>query len=327
MSATSSEHVQLLNHASSESDRPPGSRPGPIFIIGMGRSGTTLIRSMLHHHPRIAIPYETHFMGRYAERAHEFGDLGLEANRRRVIDEILGEPMLKMWDYVPSAGRILARTRAGTLAGVIDAIFRDYAESKQKMRWGDKSDNTDSMPAINDLFPDAQFIHIIRDGRDVARSVIKLPWGPNDIIEAATWWNDYVWVARRMGAILGKERYTEVLYENLVANPEAELRRLCRFLRESYAPEMLDYHKHAEGLVPEERKFQHHNIDAPPLTSRACAWKREMSPTDVKLFSRYAHRMLRELGYEIPDNNVSTLRLHLRMLYLFGRRLLARRST
>ena len=319
-------NVQLLNTASSENEQPRGSGLGPIFIIGMGRSGTTLLRSMLHNHPRIAIPYETHFIGRYAERADEFGDLELEANRRRLVDDILSEPMIKMWDYVPRAEQILARTGVWTMAGVVDAVFRVYAESKRKVRWGDKSDNTDCLPAINDLFPDAQFIHIIRDGRDVARSVIKLPWGPNDIIEAASWWNDYVWVARRMGAILGKERYIEVRYEDLVADPVTELQRLCRFLRELYAPEMLEYHSHAEGLVPEARKSQHYNIDAPPLKSRAYAWKREMSTTDAKLFSRYAHRMLRELGYEIPYEDVSNFRVYIRMIYLFGRRILTRPS-
>jgi hypothetical protein len=279
---------------------------------------------MFHHHHRIAIPYEAHIVGKYVGLMHEFGNLELAANLSRLIESILNEPTVKMWDYVPSPERIRARVGSRTLAGVVDAIFQDYSEGKGKVRWGDKSDYIDCLPAINDLFPTAQFVHIIRDGRDVARSVIKLPWGPNDIIEAATWWNDYVWVARRMGAILGKERYTEVLYENLVRAPEAELQRLCRFLGEPYDPGMLQYHKHADGLIPQQRRSQHYNVDAPPLAARAQAWKREMSPTDVKLFSRYAHRMLKELGYEIPDLNVSPIRLYLRMLFLFGRRLLAR---
>ena len=291
----------------------------------MGRSGTTLLRSMLHNHPRIAIPYETHFIGRYAERADEFGDLELEANRRRLVDDILSEPMIKMWDYVPRA----SKSSRGPVFGRWPASSTRYSEFTPKASGrcaGATSRITPTAcpPSTTSSRCPVHPHHPRRQGR---RSVgYQAPWGPNDIIEAASWWNDYVWVARRMGAILGKERYIEVRYEDLVADPVTELQRLCRFLRELYAPEMLEYHSHAEGLVPEARKSQHYNIDAPPLKSRAYAWKREMSTTDAKLFSRYAHRMLRELGYEIPYEDVSNFRVYIRMIYLFGRRILTRPS-
>ena len=73
---------------------------------------------------------------------------------------------------------------------------------------GIKSDYLDRLHVVHEMFPNAQFIHIIRDGRDVA-TVLKLPWGPEDVVRAAEWWNEHVWVGRRVGAILGPERYLE----------------------------------------------------------------------------------------------------------------------
>src|SRR5262249_47492320 len=160
------------------------------------------------------------------------------------------------------------------------------------------------------------------DGRDVARSVMRLPWGPNDIVAAAEWWNDYVWVGRRVGAVLGKGRYAEVRFEDLVQDSEGQLRRLCAFLGEDFAPEMLDYHKDAATSIPSGRKSQHYNADAPPNAARAYSWKREMAACEVAIFDRYAGRMLAEVGYERPEVRASAARIHWNLAKIYARRLM-----
>jgi len=85
------------------------------------------------------------------------------------------------------------------VAGLISALYAEYAAAKGKPRWGDKSDYLDRLHIVNEMFPNAQFIHIIRDGSDVAHSALKLPWGPDDVVRAAEWWNEHVWVGRRVG--------------------------------------------------------------------------------------------------------------------------------
>ncbi len=266
---------------------------------------------MLHGHPRIAIPYESHFLTKYHDNLSEYGNLKKPQNLSRLVKEMLEEPYVKMWDHVFEVDNIINKIEEKSLRGVIEAIYQDYMNSKGKVRWGDKSDYLDRMHQINEIFPETQFIHIIRDGRDVANSVIKLPWGPKDIIRAAEWWNQHLWLARRVGAVLGKQRYIEVFYENLVENPERELQRLCVFLNEEYSSKMMDYHLESNNAIPENRKGQHYNLNAAPKKTRTYAWKREMKPQDQAIFNHYAGGMLKEVGYEIPQIQISESRLAL----------------
>ena len=207
-------------------------RSNPFFIVGIGRSGTSLLRLMFHSHPRIAVPYESQFISKYYDNLDKYGNLKEDGEFDRLIKDILNEQYIKMWDHPFDFEKIISNVDDRSLRGAFSAIYQDYAKSKGKVRWGDKSDYLDRMHIINKIFPDAQFIHIIRDGRDVASSVLKLPWGPKDIISVAEWWNQYIWLARRVGSVLGEDRYIEVHFENLVNNPESELKRLCSFLDE-----------------------------------------------------------------------------------------------
>ena len=295
----------------------------PFFIVGVGRSGTTLIRLMINNHPNIAIPYESHFITKYYEKLNSYGDLSDKNNLRKIVSDILAEEILTKWDHTFKLENIVDGVKESTIKGVFDSLYKDYAKSKGKIRWGDKSDYLDRMYLINKIFPEAQFIHIVRDGRDVASSVMKLSWGPNDIIAAAEWWNSYVNLARCMGAIIGDDRYMEVRYEDLVQDSENELKRICSFLGEEFSAEMLNYHKSSKSSIPSELNCLHYNTDKPPTASRAYAWKREMSPTDIFLFDSYAKNMLKALGYEVPTIAVSSIYAKLAKFKIFVKRMLS----
>src|SRR5262245_5934638 len=124
----------------------------PFFVVGMGRSGTTLLRLMLHHHPRIAIPYESGFVTTYYERRAEYGDLRDDGNCRRLIRDILQEPTLKMWDHVFEVDRVLLNAPERTVPRIVEAIYSEYASAKGKARWGDKSDYLDRMHVVHQMF-------------------------------------------------------------------------------------------------------------------------------------------------------------------------------
>lgn len=293
----------------------------PFFIIGIGRSGTTLIRLMLHHHPRIAIPYESHFITDYYQNADHYGDLTNEDNLRHLVSDILKEDLLVKWDHQFDVDRVMKSVEHPTLNGVFDAIYRDYAKGKGKERWGDKSDYLDRVHVINKVFPNAKFIHIVRDGRDVANSVMKMTWGPKDIIRAAEWWHAHIWLGIRIGSVLGEQRYLQVHYEKLVEDSEKELKRICEFLGEDYSPKMLEYYKDSKKAIPEDRKGQHYNADSAPKKSRTYAWKKEMSPMNIAIFNLYARPSLQELGYEIPEISIGKMRLALARFFIFSKRL------
>lgn len=292
----------------------------PFFIVGIGRSGTTLLRLMFHSHPNISIPYESHFITDYYQKLDDYGDLNIDDNLRKLLSDIFDEELLKQWDHEFTVDDLIPKIEQRELGSVFRAIYSDYTKAKGKDRWGDKSDYLDRMHIINELFPDAKFIHIIRDGRDVANSVLKLPWGPKDIIQAAEWWHIHLVLGRRMGAMLGKSRYTEVTYENLVSDTEHELTRLCEFIGVDYSEEMLSYYKKHTRSIPDSRKNQHYNADSPPKKDRVAAWKKEMSPTYISIFNHYASHSLNECGYEVPDIKINKYWLLLNRFYILFKR-------
>ena len=194
-----------------------------------------MLRLMLDTHPQLAIPPETHFIPRLAKLGGSTDDPAADA-LQAIFDA----------DRWPSFGldagslrRQAAATRCRSVSDVLRLFYSSYAAARGKPRWGDKTPfYVLTMPLIAKLLEEAHFIHIIRDGRDVALSVIPLWWGPGTVPEAASWWAERVRRGRRTGADLP---YLEVRYERLVEKPEAELRRICAFIELDFDAQMLSF--------------------------------------------------------------------------------------
>lgn len=286
-------------------------RPPAPFIVGASRSGTTLLRLMLDGHPDVAIPPETHFVGRLAGVWQRSERPALEALEAIVADEHWPDFGL---DREALAQRIGESPIAG-LGDVLRCFYGLYAAGHGKVRWGDKTPQyVLRMPMIAAILPEARFIHMIRDGRDVALSVIPMWFGPRSIEEAAGWWKERIRAAQRDRAIV---EYEEVRYEHLVAQPGNELRRLCEFLSLDFHEEMLAYHRRASARMSEikdqpvadaalaqaERARLRERTRAllgrPPLLSQVGRWHTEMSRDDRRRFVAVAGDLLEELGYPL----------------------------
>src|SRR5437867_5518897 len=227
----------------------------PLFIVGCGRSGSTLLRLMLDAGPEIAIPGESHFIPQLFER------FGGAADPDALASALMATPHFGHWK-IPE-GAVWERVRAidpPTFADVIEAAYLANAGEHGKPRWGDKTPiYVRSIPLLAGLWPDARFVHLIRDGRDVALSYLSLHWGPSTISAAANKWRGDVTAGIRDGRLLGTSRYLEVRYEALVENAERELQRICEFADLKFAKEMLDasMREGHETLAPDEgRAFQ-----------------------------------------------------------------------
>jgi hypothetical protein len=278
--------------------------PAP-FIVGAGRSGTTLLRMILDAHPELAIPPETHFIPALKdtwERAPQ--------PRDAVIRALLHH---QRWaDFGIRADEFRARidaTSASTLGDVLRDFYSAYAEHHGKPRWGDKTPAyVLAMPAIAELLAEARFIHVIRDGRDVALSVRPLWFGPDTIETAAVWWKERVDAGQRAGATLA---YVEVRYETLVGNVRRELKRLCRFLELDFRDEMLTGHPRAGDRLSEERGLAsqgvsaelraqiHQRVSLPPDSVRVGRWRTEMTSSERRRFEALAGDTLERLGYPL----------------------------
>ena len=150
-----------------------------------------------------------------------------------------------------------------TYADVIRCLNASYARSRGKTRYGNKTPkHVLHMPEIAELFPEARFVHIVRDGRDVALSYLSKDFGPSDVRSAADVWRARVERGRADGARLGERRYAELRYEDLLTDPEAELRTICAFLDLPFDDAMLRYHEN--GPVPSLRRDPNEHLAKPP---------------------------------------------------------------
>ncbi len=273
----------------------------PFFIVGFQRSGTTLLRLMLDNHPDLAVPLDTvGLWARYEERLAEYGSLDSEAAARRLIGDLLAEERIRLWETPLTVDGVLAHRRRAGFAGIMEAFHLAYAAARGKRAWGDKDPgNMERIDQLNRWFPDCRIIHIIRDGRDACLSQTRQDFGFDDLFECALAWREQVEWVRRIGGILGPARYAEVRYEDLVAEPETELRRLTDFLGVSWQPAMLEYHRDVKRSVPDSKRHIWPMLDKPPQKDNAGRWKREFSRGERIGFEKRARSMLLAMGYEV----------------------------
>ncbi len=283
----------------------PGPGP-PVIVLGVRRSGTTLLRVMLDRSPELAVPDESYFVPQLAHRHR--GTVDPDA----FVDDLRRLPTLAEWGLEPDA--VAERLRPGMTAGeAIAVVFATYAAERGKERWGDKTPlYMQHLPVLERLFPDARYVHLIRDGRDAALSFLSVPaglmtegWGyPRDAQGFACQWATEVAAARALGLRVGPERYLELRYEVLVADPETALREVCVFAGLAYDPGMLDY----VGRTDSARKAHQQRLNEPPRAG-VRDWRSEMSEDDLRGFEQVAGALLGELGYEVATRGRARVRL------------------
>jgi hypothetical protein len=282
------------------------------FIVGVGRSGTTMLRLMLDAHPELTIPPETHFVPALID-AIEAGATPEQA--------VATMTEVRQWgDLHIEPGEVLQRFEAlGSLrpGPALRSFYEIYAERVGKPRWGDKTPiYVKNMRKIEGALPEARFIHVIRDGRDVALSRWKRTLGgePAPAAQVAEGWQRRIRRAQRQGDRL--RHYLELRYEDLVTDTEPNLWKVAEFLELDWDPVMLRYHEHAADRMAEmardlpaadgkptrpgeERMQAHAMTQKPPDPSAMYRWKERMSPEDVAAFDGAAGELLSELGYEV----------------------------
>lgn len=268
------------------------------FIVGVPRSGTTLLLAMLNCNEELAMGYESEFVvtlaaqrGRY-ERGNHFA---IDA----FICDLYQQRKFLKWGVPEDAVRMtLSNSKLNCYEDAVRYVFATFAAQQGKRRYGDKTPfYVQHMPLIASLFPEARFIHIVRDGRDVALSLLETEWGPKTLEDAARQWANWASIGRYEGVRLGSTRYTEVLYEALVGNPERELRRLCAFTELTFDPAMLLYWK-THSMISRwvDHPESHRNLECPP-TKGLRDWRLQMKRREIALFEMVAGHALTEFGY------------------------------
>ncbi|ADG87367.1 sulfotransferase family protein [Thermobispora bispora] len=273
----------------------------PIFVIGCPRSGTTMLQLMLHSHPRIAVPPETRFVVPAYFSRRMYGDMRLAENRRRLATWIATGKNTKFRELGLDADEFVraAMLGPGSFGSVIGMAFQCYAERFGKPRWGDKRPSYyRHVEMLLRMFPDAQFVHLIRDGRDCVASLKEMPWYRPDAIYAAANWAESIDFAKRYARKLPKDTYYQLRYEDLTADPETELKRLCDFLGEEYDPAMCEPWHIAEIAVP-KHKVWHSNTHGEVTTAHSGKWVTKLEPWEIALCEAVLGDRLVAHGYEL----------------------------
>ena len=262
-----------------------------MIVLGVSRSGTTLLKAMLDAHSELAVPSESYFIPQLWHRH------GARPDRERFVDDLLRLERIRAWGVDPEDVRCRLPQQP-TFAEAVQAIYRSYAESRRKPRFGDKTPlYMQHLDVLDRAFPDAQYVHIVRDGRDACLSFqamkrkprfnLSRPRGLGDFACA---WRREVRDARRFGET---RPYLELRYEDLVSEPEARLREACTFLGLEYEPAMLEYYRREDPQLYAD----HPRLAQPPIRD-ARDWRRTLDPADTELFEAIAGDVLSESGYE-----------------------------
>jgi hypothetical protein len=276
----------------------------PFFIIGSGRSGTTLLRMILASHSRLSIPPETWYLLRLGEL--------LDIRRPLTPDEIVRVTQI-MTDHYRWADmnfdasdfrRQVADLGTPYLRDVVELVYQNHLHVEHKSRWGDKTPGyIEIAPQLAALFPGAKFVHFVRDGRDVAKSFQSLRWAGRWLHDNTREWVEAMdynqrWIHSTLSGQIFQARY-----EDLVLDTERTIREICKFLGEEFEPGMLSWQEKVDGLMPAREVKIHEKLKHIPDSTFIFRWKREMSIREMLVSEAFMGNHLGALGYELRFRN------------------------
>ena len=261
---------------------------GPVFVVGMNGSGTTMMLDHLGQHPDLyAFPLETYILPFYLEEQGRYGDLQEDDNFQN------------LWNDMGSSYAFRARNAGAPLelplgwaeternaAGVFDAIMKEFAAKQGKQRWSEKTPMyVMHIAKLAEAFPNSRFIHMIRDGRDCAASTHRR-WARHPLATINRW-KRAIQEGRRQGLAVG-ERYLEIHYEDATHDPGRYMRDACEFLRLEFNDSVLTTSRarvgitghESETIVPNQRRVS-----------------RYFNSSRRRGLEQIAGRQLAELGY------------------------------
>jgi len=270
----------------------------PFFIVGSGRSGSTLLRVILCAHSRITIPPETYFIMPLLERLPSTAPLD-GAQVSEALEIITGhyrwpDMSLSKEEFSEAVVR-LDRPR---LRDVLNVIYNFHLEKDGKTIWGDKTPPYVSIiPGLVSLYPDARIVHLLRDGRDVAKSFQRTGWYGPWLHDNTREWRTairHIHDCRRNHPEIG---IYEIRYEDLVLNMEATVHALCRHLGIDFEPGMLNWTQSLDGRIPEREAHIHRKLQRKPQRSDIDRWKTEMTRRELLVAEAFLIPELVTAGY------------------------------
>ncbi|GGX49620.1 sulfotransferase family protein [Saccharospirillum salsuginis] len=256
-----------------------------VFILGAPRSGTTFLSSLLEN-TRFGVPVETHFITKYYKILDRYGDLSNAGSFRRLMEDILAERPVQQWRLQLDIDEFYHSLDGDyRYANIVNRLVLRREAMSGYQAWGDKTPHyLGDVDILFTLFPDAKFVYIVRDGRDVALSLLQKNWGPNNVMRCAEYWARLNDKAETIDRIKARGNLWELSYEGLIEETESYIDRVYGFLDET-----ID--KSTKNRLVQSVKGSNYN-----------KWKTQMSPEQIRTFESVAGDTLIRFGYEIQTD-------------------------
>jgi Sulfotransferase family len=270
----------------------------PFFIVGSGRSGSTLLRMMLVSHSRLTIPPETWYLIPLLQR--------FSIDRPLNVQEIDGAVSIMTGHYrwpdmkldAQDFRHKVTELKEPYLRDVVEVVYRWHVEAEGKARWGDKTPlYIEILPELATMFPDSRFIHLVRDGRDVTKSYQATDWIGPWLHDNTREWTQALECHWRWARSHLRTRILQVRYEDLVLEAEATLRQICGFIGEQFEPQMLSWQKKVDEQVPTRERDIHRKLKLRVGAEGIARWKREMSARETFVAEAFMGVHLKRLDY------------------------------
>jgi LPS sulfotransferase NodH len=272
---------------------------GPIFLVGVPRSGTTLLQRILDAHPDVAIAPETFFVRRFAERRKHYGKLDDPRHRGKLLDDLVATPEFAEMGLDAREFRATIDARAKRALEYHD-VFAEWLDAYRVRRGkrivGEKTPNhLLAMRRLEEWFPNARFVHIVRDPRAVTESWRNVPWTNGSLEADAEVWRRYLATARREPPL--RAPLHEVRYEALIADPEAATRELCRAIGIEFAPAMVHFHATEADALNVEREPWKADALKPVQRDAVERWRTRLEADEIAAIEAVVWFEMRRLRY------------------------------
>ncbi|WP_058308619.1 sulfotransferase family protein [Gracilibacillus massiliensis] len=276
----------------------------PFFIVGSGRSGNTLLRSMLIHAQGVVIPPESYVLGSTIRKYYNFSHQD-KINWNELCALVLAcfdsHEDFKYWNVQlqPIYERLKhIGEEKKNLAYILEQLYKEYAiqNNLEISIWGDKTPlNTFHLNSIIEIFPNAKFIHTVRDGRDVASSYVRARLY-NSLKDACKRWNKSISHIQEFSSNISKEQILTIKYEDLVNETEKSLKGISSFLGIEYNQNMITRptNKHLGDV---DSLAHHNNVKKNINSSSIGKWKTNLSREEKIIVNKLCYKNLKKLNY------------------------------
>lgn len=277
----------------------------PIFLVGCPRSGTTLLQQMLDAHPDVAIAPETFFIRNFWLKQDKYGNLGEDHNYYQLVEDIISLPEFQEMELDPEVYRAAAWKSSRSYPLLLRLLLEQFAHKRDVAIVGEKTPNhLLYISILQQFFPTARFVHIVRDPRAVVASWQTVPWTTGTLAGDAAVWRRYMSTARGCPVALKPSLYT-LHYEALIETPKITLKALCQFLQIQFEPAMLAYHQQPSHTVNAKREPWKINAKKQLSQTSLSRWQSTLSNSMIAEIEAVVWPEMMHFGYSPITNRVA----------------------